>query len=526
MKKITLVSIAFLLSLIIPSFADPASKNINKIVFTMEAPVVNGSNHIRAFFDNLLQGFNENGQKTSLAKEIEASGSSWRIISNSSNIQVAMILATETEKAKKLCLKAAKIIKAAQVIKTNTSTLPTIGEQLYATSKIQSKESNQTKFSLYIEGPLENFKSEIEIPQATQTSKIINEQNIESISNVQKALGKNSALAKLMSWDDISPSSFISAKFAGERFIQSFANTRGVKFEIWFHGAKTFLALIIEGSENQIIGLNQRMESFSQNITGDNEKNAWKAFLAGATNLFTEDSRDLHKSILTKALLAHFEAKNKIEDGEENFIPPTKSQSFYFVGADQVPDFSFSANEALCFATYQTAAESNITDISVAISADSKTLEAIKSLARNVGQFEFPLTISAAGSETVLIQCHSENSHLIKLLSALNAKFQPILSAAAKSLKKNSMMPKVAIAAVSDQPALLVRGKLQHGWPQQSQPIELTIPSQESIFEILDIKNLSPEGMQSKYNLLISTPKGKAALLAQLGLNGFKIQSF
>ncbi|GEM_PF-6075017 len=523
-KRFNLISlIFFMLAYGFCSTALSAEKvELSAIVLTFDPPIISEINYTEALYNRMKTLAGDKTGSDNLAAIIGSLGANWLLSRNLSGIQLALIFPDYNDQLP------ATIEKYINQLVSDLNKTPLKAESISFSQHLIVREqqsfiaNERERISLYtygisldkfykIKNLLEKFDFLYPAPASAEPCK--------------HCVLKDSspALVKVLNWNQISASSFFSAKFLGEKFLRNEDDSEKIEYEIIFEPGMLKLFLIAKGSEEELFIQYPRIEEFSGKISETGKSSGWETYARTAAQILIDDNRDLAKSLQRKAWFKHWQSN--FNESEINFVVPEDSGILISMPSSDRHFFSRTGHQFPRIVATLNDDGKNISDISIRIAAEPGIIDEIVKTFDTDQTISFPLSMNQESEQYLLIQFHAANENVSRSIAGIRSR---ILNHLALKNLVNELPSElsVSIAAASSAPPFLLRGWLQRGWPADPANYSWQPASIEDLYELLDISGNDKSAFKRKWLLKTATGRDKAELLARLASKGLFIESF
>ncbi|MFZ5949150.1 MAG: hypothetical protein ACOYXC_00475 [Candidatus Rifleibacteriota bacterium] len=523
-KRFNLIGlIFFLLASSFCSGALSASQvELSAIVLTFDPPIISGINYTEALYSRMK---NLAGNKTgsdNLAAVIGSLGATWMLSRNLSGIQLALIFPDKNDQLPTI------IEKYIEQLGSNLNETPLIAGPISFAQHLTARDqqsfiaNGRERISLYTYGisldKFYNIKNLLEkldfLYPASATTK-----------TSERWVLKDSfpAVVKILNWNEISASSFFSAKYLGENFLRNNGDSEKIEYEIIFEPGMLKLFLIAKGSEEELFLQYPRIEEFYSKISEAGKSSDWATYSRTAGQILIDDNRDLTKSLQQKAWFKHWQSS--FNESEINFVIPEDSGLLVNMPSADRHFFSRTGSQFPRIVAILNEDGKNISDIAIRMAAEPRIIDEIVKTFDTDQTLSFPLSMNRESEQYLLIQFHAANENVSRSIAGIRSR---ILNHLALKNLVNELPSElsVSIAASSSVPPFLLRGWLQLGWPADPANYAWQPASIEDLYELLDISGDDKSAFMRKWLLKTATGRDKAELLARLASRGLFIESF
>ena len=492
------------------------TSQLNKLIFTFSTPFKEGKTLYKEIQTIASYILAQKIGTASIKDELESAGAHWIITSNISATQIGFIYPGQPQKliglTKSFINKFSNALETIEITPENLSI-----EEIIFYNNLDKTYKNE--ISIFSEGPISVYRGELASLTQNLNSKLNFEQTIakqKQITNTQPSL------VHTFIWNKFSPSVFLSAKYIGENYLQQFSKTSGISYKIWNQPGKTILGLFLTNTENQLFSNYYSIKSFVNSSVKDSSLQNWANFCKKAQAIFEQDLRDLIKSSFHKAWQTHW---NKSLNPKEtlNFIAPESIEEKFFAPQKFRRNFSFSTNSLPKFIAFKKNQKDPIADISICIEGSTQQLKKLQGVISRT-TLDFPVTFSKLSLNKACIEFFAPNNKIYNFSTIIQALLIQVITP--QHPEKLNAKIKLSIAGVSSLPPFVLRGLLESGWSKQSTIQNWQLASKKDLEQLLQIKAPTPEALAGKWNVIISTPKGKAKLLSLLADSNLLIHSF
>lgn len=508
-----------MLILLLPVMAFAAE--VNSVVFTFDPPIQAGLNQSNQLFTQIKAAIGTPEQPESIAGKISKDGASWLLSKNYSGIQFAIIYPEKSQPVLNHSL--AFIDRLAATSASATEQKNNFVEKLLASYVADRQNSNHESLSIDTYGiKLEDFyqlKDEL-----TKLQTIYAAEAAPRSLNLPVISEEAPAIIRVFTWNRITPDSFFSAKFIGEKFCREITSPRQPDYEIIYRPEQLQLFLIATGTQNELFQFYPKIEDFCNSTAGIKSSPDWHHYSKTAAQILVEDSRDLNKKLLQKAWLKHFSADFS-ERQEISFFAPAKIDQVISMPMAQQHFFSRSAENFPRIIASRSEGSSNIADVAIRLIATPRIISEIVKTFDADQSLSFPISFFKETPQVLSMQFHAENDAITRALAGIRSRILNHL--ALKNLVSDLPTElSVSIAATADVPPFLLRGWLQQGWPSDPAAYSWRLASLEELAEVLEVSPSNSEALLRKWQLRTITGKSRAQLLTELIAKGLYINSF
>ncbi|MEW6710013.1 MAG: hypothetical protein AB1403_09355 [Candidatus Riflebacteria bacterium] len=496
--------------------------DLSAIVLTFDPPIISGTNYTEALYNRMktLAG-NKTGSEN-LAAVIGTMGANWMLSRNLSGIQLALIFPDKNDQLPAIIEKYIEQL----VFDLNEKPLEansfSFAQHLIARDQQSFIANGRERISLYTYGisldKFYNIKNLLEkldfLFPTPPPAKPCNHCVLQDSSP---------AVVKVLNWNEISASSFFSAKFLGEKFLRNNGDSKKIEYEIIFEPAKLRLFLIAKGSEEELFLQYPRIEEFFGKISEVGKSSDWATYSRTAGQILIDDNRDLTKSLQQKAWFKHWQSS--FNQSEIDFAMPEDSGLLINMPSADRHFFSRSDSQFPRIVAILNEDGKNICDISIRMAAEPRIIDEIVKTFDTDQTISFPLSMNRESEQYLLIQFHAANENVSRSIAGIRSR---VLNHLALKNLVNELPSElsVSIAAASSAPPFLLRGWLQIGWPADPANYSWQPASIEDLYELLDIPGDDKSAFRRKWLLKTATGRDKAELIARLASKGLFIESF
>lgn len=519
----TLLCLACALPLLAQQAETHDRQEVNSIVLTFDPPIIAGKNCAPDLFNAILATMN-NGNP-SPATEVSREGAIWSASQNLSGVQFSLLFPDKPLQAVAITVKLIANLSSHFKPATTEDHKADFANYLHQICEIGCHSSyDRAKVSLYISGAVEASYEELQ----TRLKELdtLYEQSKIHLSCEKPVLPDTSpTIFEVVHWGQINAKTFFSAKFIGEQFKKDLSDSNA-GYEIIFAEKSIRLVLFLSGTENELFKSRPAIEQFSAKLKAAPEIKVWHNFSETARALLNDDLRDLGKASMFNAWIQHWQGDFGSATVGLDFVVPEKQCSNVSMPDAWSHQFSISSEIFPSFIACSDSQDKQMADIAIAINASNTFMiqEIIESLKKR-NSTNFPFSVATHGSSTLLISLNSHIGAIGGNLARLRARILNTL--VEKNLRldlPNSL--KIGIAAVSNQPPFVLRGLLMDGWSSLPQKHTWSDAKIEDIADLLQFPPGDREALLRRWQLLTTTAKGKAELLALMSLKNLKLVSF
>lgn len=504
------------LMLLLPAFAQPEfdAKSLNSVVVTFSPPVINGINCSEDLFQTLLVTMRD--KPADLAMQIDSAGAVWSASNNLSGVQFALFYPGNSSSAIAICktLLSNLVEKIPELLKItgnnnfanhlhsicNKIAVPPYGPRfpvtLHASGEIASH-SSELRHELIKFAPLYDLPqpqmnaSQIVIPAASST------------------------VYEIFSWNTFTPETFFSAKFIGEQFIRKMAESTRASYEILFGQTGISLALIMNGSEEELCNAKEKAKKFIQLQSFNNEHSVWQNFSRRAAKILRDDLCDLRKKTLFEGWASHWGGNFAIVSEEPTYASPTAHIRGVSHPEGWKHDFSFSANSFPRVSACSLADSADLADIAIAIETDPAIINELVTKLDDESTLPFPITLDKQSTCLVVISFLSPVDQIGEAIANLKSLIMTELPG----------QMQIGIAGASKLAPFELRGLLQQGWatPATQSWQQATL---DNLTEILLFSPHDQSAFNRRWAIATSTSRGRATILALLATKNRMLKNF
>ncbi|GAB4271205.1 MAG: hypothetical protein Kow0029_08640 [Candidatus Rifleibacteriota bacterium] len=502
-----------------------AQKEVCSVVYTFDPPVISGKNKSETLFEALKRAFGPKNDENSIAGIIARDGAFWSLSKNLSGIQIVIAYPNDTDKLVELSQGLFRKVSENFSESADNDSKSSFIEKLLACYPSEYPVSGHEPVSVKAFGSAEKYTADLMQASQSLADFLFNTAKVSFDGNLPVIKDSQPAIIKVLEWNEVSASSFFSAKIIGEKFIKEVTSPHSPSYEIIFQPGEIRLFLTAQGSEEELFQFYPKIEKFCHNPARIISSDEWEHYQIGANKLLLEDSRDLTKSLLQLAWINHWHGK-PFKAGEHiSFIPPDELKNIISMPYKELHLFSRTAGSFPRIAAARCDGDKNISDIAIKLIAEKRIIDEIVKILDTEVSLSFPLSLNRKSNQTILLQFYAENENLVRIVSSLRAKI--LNSLALKNLINH--LPSelsVSIAGTSNVPPFLLRGWLQQGWPSDPAPDGWREATIDEIADILSIEPSNKEALKRKWAFKTLTNKGKSEMLAELISRNLYIKSF
>jgi hypothetical protein len=458
-----------------------------------------------------------------LINEIEKDGGNWFFSSSNSGIQTGFIYPQNSDKPLELVYKLVDLLLKKRKMLLSNVPVSNESADFIEYCPIGSQANNHSPVSLLTVGSANFYQTELK-EKLNELDLLYQQNNYVNLNDSLVVKNRNSGFFKAFTWFCSSSECFYTASFIGKNFIK-FINNPACSYEIVYRPGTINLLLKAEAPEQKLAKIYQKVNDFCKDHLRPNEKNDWDFYEKIARQILTENLRDFNKSFQQKSWLKHWQIKAISPAEKLRFINPDQSKNRFYMPTEERLFFSRSRETfPRMVAAYNPSAE-KITDIAIKFVASAQIIDHIKKSLETEFSMVFPFSLRKLTNNSMLIKFNAENDKIIHQIALLRSRILNSL-AEARIIKDLPAELSVSIAATSDLPPFLLRGRLLQGWPEQKANYSWRQANYEDIADILDIKNNSRKSILSRWALKTITGSAKAHILAELASRGLFINSF
>jgi hypothetical protein len=523
MKKFCFTGGLLLLLLIsaAPVIFSQSKPGASSIVITFDPPLHDGLNRSADLFAFIVETMNSHPELASAANDI---GAVWTASHNLSGVQFSLFSPDSATRAQQISSHLLEKLGSFSPPKP-ASAAHEFASYLHHICHINTDitASATMPITVYLEG--DGIDPGEELALAASKTAMIYSYTLPSISSTSPVLEMvKPTLFEVFSWNRADHAAFFSAKYIGEQFARETAAISSASYEIIFSRQGLKLILIVSGRESDLFQARELLQSFNQKAQNKPDKTQWQNYVRTAASLLTEDSRDIGKSAMSSAWLRHWHCIQHTDE-DWSYVPPHRQCSNSCMPQSWMHDFSYSHEVFPGFAACSISENPDLADISIVIAVNEpRILDSIVETLENRGTLSFPYSISRNDNRIVL-SFFSMTSEVSGNIARLRAKI--LNSLVEKGFISDLPGPlKIGISGVCRLPAFIMRGMLQNGWPPIKTGLKWQQAESTQIAELFNLKVSPPDAAVKRWNLLTSSAKGKAEILAFLAAGSLMIHSF
>ncbi len=504
----------------------PGAGQMNVIVITFSPPFSGQLNRSESLFQALLQTMQD--KPANMAERINSVGAIWSASYNLNGVQFSLLYPGSEDSAISLCRTvltglAGKIpgVQADNNRPNLTNYLHSILWRHRAANNGQA--SATAPVSLFTSSGSSRVK-EMLGPDAELFASLYDRSLPPAESGPLVIPAVPVTLYAVLSWNEFSTRSFISAKFIGEKFISEIG-VGSASYELLNCGSSLCLTLAISGDEETLAGGQEKLRQFAHQKHGGEGSALWKSFAARITRIFSDDLRDLTKSSLFQAWVQHWNGNfSDFEQPDIAFLGPDEIFEGVTLPEKRLHELSYSSNTFPRFAACSLSSGSATADVSLTFAASRGTLNFITESIDTESATSFPVSIDNSEPDRLTISFHCHVSKVSECVARLRSRITGILFE--KGLTgdiSNSM--RIGIAASCNITPFELRGLLQQGWPPQTQSHDWQTGNDNSIASAVHFDINDHQAFNRRWAIATATGRGCAEILSLLAARDIALQT-
>lgn len=503
-----------------------AADRMNVIVITFSPPFSGQLNRSESLFQALLQTMQE--KPASLAERINSVGAIWSASYNLNGVQFSLLYPGGEDSAISLCRTVLTGL-AGKIpgIQTDNSR-QNLANYLHSIlwrhrASNNGPASGTAPVSLYTSSGSSRVREMLE-PDTELFASLYDRSAPVAESGPLVIPSVPITLYAVLSWNDFSTPSFISAKFIGEKFIAE-TSVGSASYELLNCGSSLCLALTTSGNEEELAGSQEKLRNFARQNQDDESSPLWKSFAARVLRIFSDDHRDLTKRSLFQAWTHHW--NGNFADFDQTDVAFAKPDSVFegvSLPEGRQHELSYSQNTFPRFAACSLSSDSHTADVSLTFAASRGTLSLITEGIDTESATSFPISIDNSEPDRLTISFHCHVSQVSGCVARLRSRITGILFE--KGLKGDiSDSMQIGIAASCDIIPFELRGLLQQGWPPKSQSHDWQTGNDNSVASALRFPENDRQSFNRRWAIATATGRGCAEILSLLAARDIALKT-
>ncbi|MGM0600089.1 MAG: hypothetical protein ACQETH_09775 [Candidatus Rifleibacteriota bacterium] len=497
------------------------AKETSSVIITFDPLIVKNKNINEKLADtikNILIN-PDNG----LINEVEKDGANWLFSSSKSGIQTGFIYPRNSKKPLELVFNLVDRLLEKRNELLNSSSTICSSDNFIEHCPVGSNAGGHHPISVLTEGSANIYESELR-QKLDELNLFYQQKNYVNLSDSVVIQKRNSGFFRLITWHSSTSECFYTASFISKNFT-SFINNPSCSYEIIYRPGTINLLLKAEAPEKELAEIYRKIDDFCQNHFRPNKKNDWEFYEKIARQILRQNLRDFNKTFLQKSWLKHWQIQAVLPADKLQFISPDQKKDVFYMPDERRLYFSRSQESFPRMVAAHNPTAEGVADIAIKFVASSQIISQIKQSLETDSPMVFPFSLRRLSTNSMMVKFNALNKKIVHQIAVLRSRIFNSL-AEARIIKDLPAELSVSIAATSDLPPFLLRGRMTKGWPEQKANYSWRQANYEDIAEILAIKNSSRQSILRKWSLKTITGSAKAHILAELASKGLFINSF
>ncbi len=498
--------------------------NLNALVINFAPPFSAGQNLAGNLYNALLTTMQE--KPADLAGRVNSAGAIWSVSQNLSGVQFALFFPGDNRTAIEVCK---------TLLRNLGAKIPTIRQPAQTSSFVRHLHS-LCRF------PVKDSAAEfrpISVFTCCQTS------NAETLLGSETALLESlynpdqsartpehyvvqdspATVYEIFTWADFSLSSFLSARYTGEIFVQELGATASASYEILVTHYGLALALLVTGSEEELFVAREKVKAFLKTVHGEKNADGWANFAGRALQILEDDNRDFRKKSLFDSWVKHWNGDFVITRTIPGYVAPTVHTQGVSHPERWRHEFSYSHNSYPRFVACSISGGSDTADIAISFTANASVINALDESIKNDSASLFPLNLERQSLSRLVLSFHCPVDKISGNIARIRSRLTgDLLEKGVVKDFQNEIRTGIS-GACNIQPFEL-RGYLQQGWPTTEDSHAWRQPDASSLTQALMFASGDSEAVKRRWALATSTGKGKAIILSYLAAHDLMLKNF
>jgi len=511
-----------------PATAEQQETGVSRAVLTVPATFADHSVSAKGIVKCILESCRSSAPD-GFGERMKQAGGEWRLFSTSVAAHLVLLLPQTASESESLLGGLLDAISAGlRNQPLAVSTHPSLQELLPA-SAIGSFTENESKSSLWIDGPLSGAFTRLESRLPTASSRAVATSTPPS--NFIHFPTGAPAIARILTWKPSTPDAHFSARYIGESFLQLPNFPPGsIVFDIWNLPDRTILALIASAPIHEL-ELRERiidsflMERFDSGVADPR----WSSFASAALELLNLDRRDLAKS----ALIAAQTKRNAWNPGVKpgiGFVNPQHSRVITIFPHEEWNRFIFEpgSNLNIIAASTNCASEqrNGMIDAALLIKPVQTTRDGvISSLRRLIEEDDIPsMQLVENTPDGILLSWSMAFSELTPTLTTVRSRLAPFFKPG--SAASIEVPGTVTLAVIGTIPPYRLLSRIHEALPfipRTGNPAQRL--SLDVLKKLLRTDTSNRQELSGRWKICAASQNSLARFLARLAASGIELQS-
>ena len=526
---INLKTIAGLLSGVFLAFftliaSSAPAANLNALVINFSPPIANGQNLSAELYQGILTSMRE--KPADLAAKVDAAGAVWSASQNLSGVQFALYFPDDGMAAVEVCKTMLRSLAGKtsnlQVSAGNDS----FTRHLHSLCQYPGSEPapSYQPVSFFSTGLADNLTASLASETALLGNLYGHEQSAGDPARCVVANAPPTAY-EIHAWETFSLSSFLSARYTGELYLDEMASVASASYEVIVSQYGLSLALLVSGSPDELFAACEKLRAFSKSFSSGIKPENWNSYVGRAQQIIEDDTRDFGKRSLFEAWIKHWNGDFSSQGAMIEYQAPTVHSSGISHPEPWNHEFSHSRDVYPRFTTCSITENPDGADIAISFVAAESVISGVCASIETDANSLFPLSLDKQSPSRLVISFHCPTEQISNNLARIRSRVTGYLHE--KKLARNFLKEiQIGIAGSARLQPFELRGHLELGWPPVSDQHTWGQPNISSLSDAMMFASQDQDALKRRWQLATSTGKGKAVILSYLASRNLLLKNF